>query len=297
MKPTFLHFYLLLAMILTAGSARVTAQPYKSVFGDTLTYWSIRESGLTTGTRVYVTKGDTVVNGLDYKKHGQYAPSKALLREDTMTGKVWCRGFGQFADTMEYLVMDMGMQKGDTFRIPKFNSTELKTVDTVYIESGRKHVRFAGTLPFPAQSYYFEFVEGIGTTYGLAYKHIDPVTNKGFLCSFHDSVKIYTSPFDIQEFNNNCFPPSSVEETANDRFPVLLYPNPAGNTLNIELPKAGSGYSYRIINSLGRRLLKNEIKTNSKTSPIDITGLAAGHYYLQVLVGDEPMGSYPFSKQ
>jgi hypothetical protein len=65
----------------------------------------------------------------------------------------------------------------------------------------------------------------------------------------------------------------------------------------MELPKAGSGYSYRIINSIGQLLMKNDIKTNSKTSSIDINNLAAGHYYLQVLVGDEPMGSYPFSKQ
>jgi hypothetical protein len=257
---------------------------------------------IASATVVYNIDGDSTHNGVDYKKlrlNGFANGVVALLREDTMTGRVWYKGVGLGADTNEHLVMDLGMQKGDTIHIATSISSLAKEVDSVYTQNGRKHVRFSVPYWGTQQSgnFYFEFVEGAGTALNFTYKDRRYTYDQWQLCSYHDSVKVHSMPIVDGYFSGNCFPPSSVEEEVNDARPVRLYPNPAGNVLHIELPEAVSGYSYRVVNAMGQKLMGAELKANALLHKTDIGHLAPGQYYLQLLDNDKPAGSYLFSKQ
>src|SRR5690606_19726727 len=63
---------------------------------------------------------------------------------------------------------------------------------------------------------------------------------------------------------------------------VIAFPNPANNNLNIQAERSIS--SIEIMNLLGQTLLTS--KGNSNREQIDISGLAAGNYFVKVVVGD-----------
>lgn len=60
----------------------------------------------------------------------------------------------------------------------------------------------------------------------------------------------------------------------------ILYPNPANNDVRIELSKE-SAYSVTVLDLSGRRLFHNDFTQSSVQ--IDITGLSAGNYIVQVV--------------
>lgn len=62
---------------------------------------------------------------------------------------------------------------------------------------------------------------------------------------------------------------------------VSIYPNPAGNVLNVELSEQGSA-SIRIVNVLGQEMYAQQLNTNTR---IDISSLPAGSY--KVILSDE----------
>ena len=63
---------------------------------------------------------------------------------------------------------------------------------------------------------------------------------------------------------------------------IVAYPNPANDILNIQAE--GSISSIEVMNLLGQTLLNS--KGNSNREQIDISGLAAGNYFVKVVVGD-----------
>jgi hypothetical protein len=71
---------------------------------------------------------------------------------------------------------------------------------------------------------------------------------------------------------------------------IVLYPNPAGDYLNIK--SSGDIESYAIFNMLGQQLMYNTIEN----STIDISGLARGNYILRV-ISNNGAASAKFIKQ
>jgi Leucine-rich repeat (LRR) protein len=67
-----------------------------------------------------------------------------------------------------------------------------------------------------------------------------------------------------------------------DALRIVAYPNPAKNILNVQA--GGSISSIEIMNMLGQTLLTS--KGNSNREQVDISGLAAGNYFVRVVVGD-----------
>jgi len=61
---------------------------------------------------------------------------------------------------------------------------------------------------------------------------------------------------------------------------IELYPNPVSDLLTISLPTAGN-HSYRIVNEAGQVILKGS--ANQVNEQIDVSRLAKGAYYLQIL--------------
>ena len=66
----------------------------------------------------------------------------------------------------------------------------------------------------------------------------------------------------------------------------VLYPNPATNLLNIQIPnKSMQPSKYQIINTLGAVVANGILQANGTIATIPIKGLMAGVYNIQVLSG------------
>ena len=77
----------------------------------------------------------------------------------------------------------------------------------------------------------------------------------------------------------------STPASKNSLKAVKIYPNPASNVINIDLPDSkGMDFSFEISNSLGRSLLKvnNERKVN-------VSSLQNGVYVGVLKVGEETL--------
>lgn len=72
---------------------------------------------------------------------------------------------------------------------------------------------------------------------------------------------------------------------------IRLYPNPAQEKIFIFLPNSCSTIEYRIVNSSGATIRK--LRSNSKT--LDISALASGSYFLQ-LINNDQLVTLPFTK-
>lgn len=275
----------------------LNAQPFQSVFGDSITFHTSTFSGLTIGSIFYYIQGDTVLNGVAYKRVN-YSFNKpyfgsilGAIREDTITGKVWYRSIASPSnqhytypgDTIEKLVMDMSLNKGDSFIVgDNFFTKDTIIVDTVYWANGRKHIEFNDSIRYNYQSggYRFSFIEGLGTSFGLCYKdsnNLHPMSASKFdgrlICFYKDSIHIYTMPV-AQDYGGSCIPPAVINDDEQNNI-VDLYPNPTTGIFTLSLPDR-----------------------TTKVAIFNITGLTITeitepkHQYLTIDLSGKPKGVY-----
>ena len=106
-------FLILLSGILTL----CCAQPYESVFGKDSTVWYVYHEETESTTAIISPDNEILnINGKNYLKlvdHNYYSFfNEFVLREDTIEGKLWAYNL---TDEFEQLVMDLSLEKGDTF--------------------------------------------------------------------------------------------------------------------------------------------------------------------------------------
>jgi len=77
--------------------------------------------------------------------------------------------------------------------------------------------------------------------------------------------------------------PELITTRMNEAFEI--FPNPAQESLAVQLQKAAENSNYRIYNALGKLVLENEIRYGELNFPIDITNLEAGLYFIQLING------------
>ena len=77
---------------------------------------------------------------------------------------------------------------------------------------------------------------------------------------------------------------SSVQETEKTS-KIVVFPNPAGNTLNVKNIEKGS-YHVQIFDLIGRVVLEKQIILNNKNFTLDISTIPFGVYILQLKKGD-----------
>ena len=273
------------------------AQPYQSVFGKNTTTWTIAWDNLDIGgyTEFFV-KGDTIFNTRSYKKISANNDNSlhTLIREDTLTGKVWLVDLGcVFPDTTERLVADLSLQLGDTFNIKSSDiiisnpADTLIMVDSVYYIQGKKYIRF--TNPASADTTHSHltepiiFVEGIGPNYSLLWKNsnCDLYADKYLLCVYKDSVN---AGYNNLRFNGNCYPLfASVTEI--DKSEIKVSPNPFSSDISLTIQgKNLKQVSFTITDITGSVIYHREESslTANYTKMLDLSYLANGIYFLTV---------------
>ena len=76
---------------------------------------------------------------------------------------------------------------------------------------------------------------------------------------------------------------NSIKEREDNDLDMVLFPNPAGDQLNVELKgNTGSAVQYQLINALGMILQEGTFENGQA---INISALASGHYILKAETG------------
>lgn len=216
------------------------SQPYQSLFGSQYTSWNtyyeIPDAGFTDSI---VSENDTVINGKMYKniiKYGGWGGGGGFLREDTIEGKAW---FINKYDTVEYLIMNLELALNDSFMFyNSWSGSGMEYVDSVYLENGKKHIRFNvdSDSPLVFDSAYpydtpIEFIEGIGTNIGIEYQnhYMSPLVF-GLLCASKNGQNIF-QPFSFCRYDW-----MGINEKENYQ-KIKISPNPFNNTAIIVINK------------------------------------------------------------
>ncbi len=268
------QFFFIL-FIVTTGVA--SSQPYESMFGSTSTMWIIKWYNLDFGGNdTIVVEKDTLAYGYNWKKiiktnsYG-FFESGALLREDTLIGKVWYRPLEPGWDTT-YLAFDFDLEEGDTFDLSSNYDPWLTSVivDSTDITDTGKRIRFNS---FIEQGENITFIEGVGGNQGPIYKESSGLLQPYLLCAYKDGVQTYSNI----SYEGNCSPPTSIN-LIEPATAIEVYPNPVEDILHIKNVSEIDFEKVEIYDALGRK-----VSTEWYHTTINFNGLLPGLYYIRLI--------------
>jgi hypothetical protein len=285
MKSLYLLSFLLLMPLLSQAQ-------YKSVFGKKSTSWNVlTEIADGNNTDSINCSEDSLVNGKSYKLVEHRYSILCLIREDTVTGRVWILQKGK---AKEDLVMDLNLQIGDSFPLfydPSFDTTYNVRVVSILHKDNRKYISF--DIRNTLDSNYF--MEGIGPSVGFFYKIVygypDYFGGEDYLlCAYKDSDRVYVN----NSFNSKVRGRCRVSFAGLKEEPIQksleIYPNPAASSINFQFNNteaiASSVYVY---DQLGR--LADKVITNTNIIQISKGNKPAGIYYYRLLQYDQLISS------
>lgn len=236
----------------------------------------------------YLVNGDSSLNAKEYKKYYISNDSivtttsfYALLREDTITRKVYAIAAGS---TLENLLYDFSLSVNDTAIVYPLSfpicsgpvSIKVESIDSILL-AGNYHTRFKITgvdFPYGMEEYW---IEGIGSTMGIFNSGITAIfvtdiTYPTLLCFEKDAITIYHNP----DFTD-CYElyPVGMPETEPE-FDTYMYPNPTNALLNIKAEK--EIMYFQMLSSTGTIVLNSQV--NKKTFTVDISNFPPGIYLL-----------------
>lgn len=281
-------FYIFKVLLFFTCALSLSAQSYQPTAVDGRQMYvrsvSFGLGGLATSTQIYRIKKDTA------------DPSGArflLLQEDT-TSLVQDTTAYLFEDTVaQTLTIDyqndtlrpsyvlyFGLQPGDSVQIPAFQpgSSNWLVVDsiTTFLDrnnTAREH--FHGRVVGPHRSGYLEWVEGLGSLYGLSYPYpfVRVIVEAHFFvtCVFDNNRLIYRN----LRPGENCYKISVPEYRWVE---TQLYPQPATHTLTIE--SARQLHRYEVRNGQGKRIARGVL--HGAPYRLSTQEWAAGIYFLRL---------------
>ncbi len=278
----------LLAMLM-AVNAQTDSIGYKSIFGRESTVWygATDYVDMDWMNHVLQTDGDTVIDGYSYKIVPWDNWIEFYLREDTLTGKVWCRypdwvptlpDINIEADT-DYLIMDLSLEVGDSiiffmsYHPGGFSSRKYYVSSIDYVDS-MKHVVLMDD--YDEYGYYgcvVEFVEGAGCSnlFGMI---TVPQIESFLLCCYKDGELVFHNP---RLEGNDCYMHNHAGIVdGGDNEPINIYPNPCSDWLKIDVEWMQSA---TLLNVRGETLAH----CTANQSLIDMSNLPAGAYFIRVI--------------
>ncbi len=240
----------------------------------------------TIGYSYYIMYGDTTINNNSYKKvyEGLYKDTIKLqdylfaLREDSL-GDVYIKcslNYYLYNDTLEHLLYRFSLNSGDTlFGVNPNHPLFVQKIDSVLVNSTyRKRIEFRN---FSIKKRIW--IEGIGSTVGLAYPAKDPVVefNQELIC-YHDSNTTWPS-------NAQCGGLGIVEL---EKISCKIYPNPTSKYLNFNISNSSNAeISINVFNVLGIEIKNLKTTKNSNVFSLDVSNFKTGIYFYQILSKDE----------
>lgn len=267
-------------LLVTGFNFSMLSQSYVSIFSQDSTQWNINHIIPDASfTDILLAKGDTSINQKNYKKLSINNEYEGSLRENTDTGKTWYLSW----NGLEYLIMDLSLEKGDFFDLIYYQDTIQIQIDSVTNIEGRKVLISDYILDSYYENEKLKFIEGIGPSNGIFLaSHTGYYPSESYLlCNYKDSELNY----DNEIFNGECFISWVGTENIEKEFPVKIYPNPVRNTgyiiINFDLRKT---YKILIFDIYGK-LITNSIINNNQFQ-INSAKFQNGIYFYKILNSD-----------
>lgn len=245
-------------------------------------------------TNHYAMCGDTLINNLTYSKIERWEVDNDLnilskeyfsaLRSENQ--KVY---YIPSWDSEEYLLYDFNLEVGGEIELPDYYSptfTFTRTVDSVKTEmiagQQRKVIYFQPGYPTAPVEYW---MEGIGSSYSLMFRGIDPGGDIGFnlLCFQHEDEYLNLTAIEcfLPEVRD-CGVINSVGENKND-YSFSVFPNPTSDFIRIS--QVGGEKVPLLINlyHVDGRLVKHMSMLKDSENYIDLNGHSEGLYFVKIL--------------
>ena len=274
-----MKIYVLFILILVLSVTNAFSQ-YKSVFGEQSTQWNLLNEipdAIETDS-VYIMK-DSTINGTVYKAVKSYLRGSIyFLRESEDNSKVFY--FNPQLSDKEFKVLDLTLEKTDTFKIRGDNDVSI-VVDSIYDKDGLKHIRFDFLIEIIGSKEHFEFIEGIGSNFGLFYQgiSIDQIAEMHYLlCTYKDGAHVYNN--NSKRFNGQCKVFMTNINGNQLCQEVLVYPNPANQILKLKAKDISQPFNLKIYDFKG--LIMKKVSDIACSETIDVSNLPVGIYFYKL---------------
>ncbi len=248
--------------------------------------------------RYFAVCGDTIIDGTQYDRMLEiFVDANLQIINSVTLGGIRQEGpqvyLQYIGDIEEFLLYDFSLQQGDeiTLKMPFGLAPKVRkvtTVETEFIEGKlRRVIHFEEDIPncpYEPESW----VEGIGSSYGLLNRGLSSCFGADLgsfmLCfQYNDEYVNFTliECFLPQDTGPICGVNSTNEKTPSNNL-LTVFPNPANNSISLELNGIeSSDIEVLIYSSLGQQLMRFQ-KSNFDTKVFDISNLANGLYYIKV---------------
>ncbi len=270
------HFLILILLLPLLGKA----QPYQSIFGQESTEWYIASNRLPIAKDwPYGTDHAFVVDTIQFQGNKWYQiefpahHAELFCREELNTGRIFARS-GFILPVNELLIVDMSLEKNDTFKMPlNFSETIDIIVDTVYFEEEKKIIAFNRTVGFDSTRHQLRFIEGVGPTNGLLEMHgYYGYHGNTLLCAKKDGIFTFNSGL----LGGRCtWDVDAIYEKPQPE--CAIWPNPAYEKIYFK-NTTGKELDITIFNQPGNIVLK----TSTTQAEINIKNLNPGLYFIKI---------------
>jgi hypothetical protein len=302
------YILLIVCIICSIGIKAQNKTEYQSIFGEQTTSFNVTMSYIDYGTwtdSIYYVK-DTLINDLPYKLFDvvwQYNPDYNLeliasyaLRENETRSQIYMRRLkddfylGYEGDTIDLLVCDLNLNKGDTFTFKDeyhfpFPYNTVCRVDSVYFDEQQlKHLIFDNNIYPP-----LEFIEGTGLSSGMFLRgDMDQWLRSGLtgmleehlICAYKDEIRTYSNPTVMT--GGKCIYAYVGISPVSESEKNLLYPNPVNNFFILNIPDdSDTKGQIEIFNLFGHCVQKQTVTHHQEK--INIEHLVAGVYLVRVI--------------
>lgn len=269
----------------------LSATASSQAFIDTTKVWNVAKCGWSMGqicnTYSYKFFGDTIINGITYKKLYSKLDSSVNNWQFEFAMRDSANKIYTYSGMGEELSYDFGANTGDTIKpyLGIINQPMIvDSIDTVLIAGiPKKRILFYSNLSW----IYETWIEDIGSIYGVA----NPLSTWGqiiidyselTLCYWENNVLKY-----IDSTSKTCYINSTnINELNNDNFSVNLFPNPAQSSIELRFNLTSlKNMLLTIHNDLGETIKmysKKEYIASLNNINIPISDLTPGIYFLRI---------------
>ena len=286
----FVIYIGLLVCVITVQAQDPETGLYRSFFGEESSSWN----GVTEywdcplENHLLRLGNDTIIDGTVYRKieyshiiwdNGyleiRHQESDFYLREEHMTGKLWCRFLD---DNHDFIIADMSLSLYDTISLPDRNQNYPRplTESVLYHVTDTSTTEYGRTIILESLSgrhRTIEFIEGVGGT-NLFDCIKFPAFTSQLVCYHKDGNLIYHNTTDTRWPEEDCVIYSSIAGI-NNQASLIIWPNPCEDWFMIKSDHILVAELYDI---MGHGIIENIVPYKK----IDTGDLPRGVYLLRV---------------
>lgn len=261
------------------------ATGYKSFFGQESTVWSVKTGYWDWNeSNLLRLANDTLIGGLTFKKiersHAYYwyddyrewrdSTGDFYLREDTMTGRLWCHL--ENSDSA-FLIADMSLSIGDSIVLRDYIRNFGNYESVVYVVRDTMTQDSLYTIVLESGNRTITFIEGVGCSnlYDFQSRVKDDIIGSELICCHKDSELVYHVEYWPE---GDCIEHRAGIEQAKGSQSISVWPNPCTDWFEIGCDNDLSAKLYDI---KGNVIIDN-IETNKR---VDVGSLPKGIYLLR----------------